>query len=152
MKTKMIVILFAAFVLVACTADSGDKTGTGTPGPACTTCEPDRTAGEAAATPSAGMVATHELTMQFAKPESPYPDGTKGTFVIGADNTLKVTINGVCTLIKNPVVRAASSVEFIFKDNCSKNVEYQASATPSGTLNEINIGPVGGGYFGQFHQ
>lgn len=146
-------LVVGVFFLVKCTSEN-PKSATTAPtagGADCSTvCEPAPSAGETAATIPAGIVGTHSLTLQYAGATSPYTNGTAGTFVIGADNTLQVTIDGACITLKNPITRT-SSVEFVFKDSCNKNLEYQVSVTPSGGLNEVNYGPVGGGYHGQFH-
>lgn len=146
MKTsqKLTFLLFVGIMLTACSKNE-DNTG------GCTVCEYKLTSGDKAATASAGLHGTHELSMKFAKSDSPFPNGTKATFTISA-NELKVEIEGKeCITIKNPVLTVAGSTEIKFKDTCRDKVTYDVSMTTNGGLNEVNISNLSGKWLGQFN-
>ncbi len=52
--------------------------------------------------------------------------------------------------IKNPILRGTNN--FLFIDTCNKNITYNLSPNNNGTFNEINIEPIGQGWYGQFSE
>ena len=91
---------------------------------------------------------TYNLTYTFASANSPFTDGTEATFSLSA-NTLVVSIDGEdCITVENPIERGSEN--FLFKDTCRDNLTYNISMNSNGTFAEINIEPIGTGFYGQF--
>ncbi|MBL7711355.1 MAG: hypothetical protein JNL13_02780, partial [Chitinophagaceae bacterium] len=85
---------------------------------------------------------------QFAESGSLFSNGTKATAVF-SDKTLYIKVEGFdCITLKNPVLRGADN--YLFKDNCRDSITYNVSANGDGTFAEINIEPIGQGFYGQF--
>lgn len=140
MKKLMIAVL-AILVMVSCKKDES-------PTGSCETCTHTLTGDQKAGTVAASTQGKHTLTMQYAKSDSPFPDGTTGEFEITADNKLIVKIDDSCITLANPYTTSPSEVSYV--DNCKHNLEFAVSEANGGGLNEINIG-ADGKFLGQFH-
>ena len=147
MKTlKKISILFLSTLLwVSCTSNDNSPVG----GTCDTECTYTIASGESAATVPSSLDGTYNLTYHSAQAGSPFTNGTTATFTV-ANNELTVEINGECLTIKNPVLRGTNN--YLFKDNCDKNITYNLSPNSNGSFNEINIEPLGQGWLGQFSE
>ena len=145
MKRIQIIIAVSLLLLMsACTANNDND-------PTCpTVCSYTVASGETAATVPTTLDGTYTLTYGFAQPGSPFSDGTTGTFTL-SNNELTVEIDGFeCITLRNPVLRGTNN--YRFKDDCRDNIAYNVSPNNNGSFNEINIEPLGQGFFGQFHQ
>jgi len=143
-RIKTFLFLALATLLFSCSENNSS-----TPGCA-TTCEYILASGETAGTVPASLDGTYTLTYGFAQSGSPFADGTIGTFII-SNNELTVEIEGFdCITLSNPVLIGTNNYKF--KDDCRDNIAYNVSPNNSGSFNEINIEPLGTGFFGQFSQ
>lgn len=140
-----ILVFITSLTLVSCSNNESDSNG----GSCDTECTYSIASGENAATVLSSLNGTYNLTYHSAQPGSPYTDGTVAKFTID-NNELTVEINGECLTIKNPVLRGTNN--FLFKDTCDKNITYNLSPNNDGSFNEINIEPLGQGWYGQFSE
>lgn len=149
MKTLQKLSLLLLSILVFADCSSSDDNDNQTID--CTTvCSYTATSGQTAASVPATAHGTFDLTYQFASANSPFANGTTGTFSLSA-TTLVVNIDGEdCIKLENPVARGAEN--FLFIDNCRDNITYNVSTNTDGTFAEVNIEPIGTGFFGQFGQ
>ncbi len=142
----------AASLLMAVSVLGCKKSSTTPTAGACSTeCSYTFASGDVAATVASTLKGTYNLSMKYADAASPFPDGTKAKFTID-DNKLIVEIDGKpCITLKNPKNTGLGSNEIRFVDNCDKNITYDVSQTPTGSLNEINISTLGYTWLGQFN-
>ena len=144
LKMKRIKFLAIAIFIATIGCNSNSNIGL-----CATECEYTIATGETAGTVPATLDGTYELTLQFASSNSPFPDGTMGSFTI-ENNMLTVEIVGEeCITLKNPIETSPS--EWTFKDTCRDNLIYSVSVTPSGELNEVNLGNLSFSFLGQFN-
>lgn len=138
--------LLATFILsfIACETNSDDMTS-------CeNTCDYTLASGETGGTVPSSIDGTYTLTYGFAQSGSPFADGTMATFTI-SNNELTVEVDGFdCITLRNPVLIGSNN--FKFKDDCRDNIGYNVSPNNDGSFNEINIEPLGQGWYGQFFQ
>lgn len=145
LKYLSYLILFA-FLISACTTNSTDDVGNN----CANTCDYTLASGETAATVPSSLDGTYNLTYGFAQSGSPFADGTTATFII-SNNELTVEVDGFeCITLKNPVLIGTNNYKF--KDDCRDNIGYNVSPNNDGSFNEINIEPLGQGWYGQFFQ
>ncbi|NVK53218.1 MAG: hypothetical protein HWD85_09805 [Flavobacteriaceae bacterium] len=143
--SKTSLILFVTLTIVSCSKSNSDET---TLGNCATVCTYTIASGEKAATVPNSLDGTYELTYHSAQAGSPYTNGTKAKFTI-SNNTLTVEIEGKdCITIKNPVLIGSNNYKF--KDSCRDNIAFNVSPNNNGDFNEINVEPLGTGWFGQF--
>lgn len=95
------------------------------------------------ATIPTSFLGTYNLTYENAQTGSPVANGTAVAVVIAANNTLCL---GGYTLT-NPVIRNGNGHEAIWAES-SLGIEISLSSLLNG-FNEINVGKVGGGFYGQ---
>lgn len=145
---QKITILFLTTCLWISCSDDDAKTSSAT---SCSTvCSYTLASGENAGTIPANIEGTYNLVYDFAEPNSPFTNGTKGEFTF-ANNELTVAIEGEeCITIKNPVDIGFGN--FHFTDTCRDDLVYNVSLNTDGSFNEINIQPIGTGFYGQFKQ
>lgn len=98
---------------------------------------------DTAATIPTSFLGTYNLTYDNAQTGSPVANGTAVQVVIAANNTLCL---GGYTLT-NPVIRNGNGHEAIWTEG-SLGIEISLSSLLNG-FNEINVGPTGGGFYGQ---
>ena len=98
---------------------------------------------DTAATIPTSFLGTYNLTYDNAQTGSPVANGTAVQVVIAANNTLCL---GGYTLT-NPVIRNGNGHEAIWTEG-SLGIEISLSSLLNGS-NEINVGPTGGGFYGQ---
>ena len=146
MKTiKKLSILFLSTLLWVSCSNNDSSNG----GNCSTECAYTLTSGENAATVPSSLDGTYNLTYHSAQTGSPFTNGTMATFTV-ANNELTVEINGECITIKNPVLRGTNN--YLFKDECKDNITYNLSPNSNGSFNEINVEPLGQGWYGQFSE
>ncbi|SFT72323.1 hypothetical protein SAMN04489724_1829 [Algoriphagus locisalis] len=145
-NSRLFLILFLAVSMIAtsCSKEDDDPKV----GDCGTVCAGTIASGESAGTVASSVVGKYTLTMQYAKANSPFPDGTVGEFEVYADNTLYVKIGDKCVTISNPAQSGSS--EATFRDKCVFNLRFGVSEKNGGGLNEINIGSDTE-FLGQFH-
>ena len=100
-------------------------------------------AADTPATIPTSFLGTYNLTYDNAQTGSPVANGTAVEVVIAANNTLCL---GGYTLT-NPVIRNGNGHEAIWTEG-SLGIEISLSSLLNG-FNEINVGPTGGGFYGQ---
>lgn len=147
MKTvqKISVFLLASFLWIGCANDEETSKEN-----CANTCNYTIASDETAGSVPTSINNTYNLIYDYAQPDSPFTNGTKGTFII-QNNELTVTIEGTeCITLKNPILRGQDN--YLFIDNCRNNITYNLSLNTDGSFNEINIEPIGTGWLGQFHQ
>lgn len=143
-RIKILCILSVVSFFIACSANEEDTSS------CATVCDYTLASGETAGTVPSSLDGTYTLTYGFAQAGSPFTDGTVGTFTI-SNNELTVEINGFeCITLTNPVLIGTNNYKF--KDDCRDNIAYNVSPNNNGDFNEINIEPLGQGFFGQFAQ
>ncbi len=98
---------------------------------------------ETPATVPTSFLGTYNLTYANAQTGSPITNGTPVTVVIAAGNT--VCLGGYT--LSNPVLRNGNAHEAIWTES-SLGIEIALSSLVTG-FNEINLGKVGGGFYGQ---
>lgn len=104
--------------------------------------------GETKAMIPSSIFGTYDLGYTNESTDSPFTNGQSGRFVI-SDNTLTISISGEsCITIINPKVRGKEN--FLFIDSCRDNLTYNVSMNTDGTFAEVNIEPIGQGFYGQF--
>lgn len=145
---KRIQLLFIVCIITCLTSCS---TNNDTNLASCdTVCEYTLASGETAGVVPTSLDGTYTLTYGFAQPGSPFTDGVMGTFTV-SNNELTVEIDGFeCITLRNPVLIGTNNYKF--KDDCRDNIGYNLSPNNDGSFNEINIEPLGNGFFGQFFQ
>ena len=145
---KLIPLLILSILLFACSDDDSEDIS----GDCSTVCEYTPGAGEDSGNVPSSLHGVLNLTLDFATPQSPFPEGTKATFTVSA-NVMTVEIEGQdCITLVNPF-RIPGTSEDNFVDECRDNYVYGISADQSGNLNEINLGAISGNSFqflGQF--
>ncbi|MGB0890704.1 MAG: hypothetical protein ACPGUU_00035 [Flavobacteriaceae bacterium] len=141
---KISLLLLLTLTIVACSKND-DESSSATD--CINECAYTIASGETAATVPSSLEGTYELTYHSAQTGSPFTDGTKATFTL-SNNELTVVIDGKCITIKNPVLRGSNN--YLFKDTCENSITYNVSPNNNGSFNEINIEPLGTGWFGQF--
>ena len=146
MKTSKLMLLFVTLSFLTSCQNEEDMSSS-----SCdTTCDYTLTSGQTAATVPSSLEGTYRLTYGFAQPGSPFTDGTKATFTI-SNNELTVEIEGQeCITLKNPVLIGTNNYKFM--DDCRDNIGYNLSPNNNGSFNEINVEPIGQGWFGQFFE
>ncbi len=148
-KLNYLILSFALISLFACKKDDKkDSSG-------CSKCEVAYTAQDIKGivdAKTAGKFAG--LTFQYEKPGSTVKNGTKADFELTASGELIVKIEGMaCVTLVNPTVAQQGHTELRFKDNCKTMLSYAVSfRTDNGKLNEVNVGSLGGVWYGQFHE
>lgn len=141
---QQFIALFTILILASCTESSKEPSAAD----CATECSYTLASGETAATVPSSLDGTYELTYHSAQPGSPYTNGTKAKFTI-SNNMLTVEVEGKeCITIKNPVLIGSNNYKF--KDSCRDNFAFNVSPNNNGDFNEINIEPLGVGWFGQF--
>lgn len=146
---KLSGLMLVALSMANCKKESASLGG-GTPsGSSCATeCSYTPAGGEEVATIPKSVQGTYKLVYQFAESGSIFSNGTKATAVL-SDKTLYIQADEFdCITLKNPVFRGTDN--YLFKDNCRDNITYNVSANSDGTFAEINIEPMGQGFYGQF--
>lgn len=142
---NLFTVLFAILTIASCTQSNNDESNAGN---CATECTYTLTSGENAATVPTSLDGTYELTYHSAQSGSPFTDGTKAKFTI-SNNTLTVEVEGKeCITLKNPVLIGSNNYKF--KDSCRDNIAFNVSPNNNGDFNEINVEPLGTGWFGQF--
>lgn len=89
------------------------------------------------------FLGTYNLTYANAQSGSPITNGTAVTVVIAANNT--VCLGGYT--LTSPVIRNGNGHEAIWTES-ALGIEIALSSLLNG-FNEINVGPTGGGFYGQ---
>jgi len=149
MKTLKILLVIFSVMLMSCDDDDND---TPVSGDCSTVCEYTLEAGQDPGSVPAGLHGVLELSLDFATPQSPFPQGTPATFTV-SETEMTVEIEGEeCITLRNPF-RIPGTTEDNFVDNCRDNYVYGISADMNGDLNEINLGSISGSGFqflGQF--
>lgn len=113
-----------------------------------TECSYTLQSGQTAGTAPVSLEGIHNVILDFATPESPFPVGTEAVFTL-ENNVLTVEIAGEeCITLKNPIQTGTSETTFI--DDCRDNLIYGISQDQNGDLNEINIGTTSFQFLGQF--
>ena len=148
MKTiKKISFLILVLTIITACSKSEESTNAGN---CATECEYTIASTETLGTVPSSLDGTYELTYHSATSDSPYTNGTKATFTV-SNNMLTVAIDGKeCITIKNPVLLGSNNYKF--KDSCRDNIAFNLSPNNDGSFNEINVEPLGIGWFGQFSQ
>jgi len=117
-----------------------------------TVCEYILEAGQEPGSVPASLHGVLNLTLDFATPQSPFPQGTPATFTV-SETEMTVEIEGEeCITLRNPF-RIPGTSEDNFVDNCRDDYVFGISADQNGNLNEINLGSIAGSGFqflGQF--
>lgn len=105
--------------------------------------------GEFATPVASGAHGDFTLVYEAITAGGPFVDGDEIKVNIKAEE-LTVTFGDKCVTLDNPMNRYGPTVtEATFRDNCVFNAEFAVSEK-SGTLNEVNVGTLGGGFLGQF--
>jgi hypothetical protein len=140
------VVVFISLVFSCSSADENLEEGGDN---VCNTkCVYTITSAETKATIPKSIFGTYDLKYTYEESNSPFKNNQTGRFVI-SNNTLTVSISGEsCITITNPVARGKDN--YLFKDTCRDNITYNVSANTDGTFAEVNIEPIGQGFFGQF--
>jgi len=142
-------VLSFSFFFLSCDDDDND---TPVSGDCSTVCEYTLEAGQDPGSVPAGLHGVLNLTLDFATPASPFPQGTLATFTV-SETEMTVEIEGEeCITLRNPY-RIPGTSEDNFIDNCRDDYIFGISADQNGNLNEINLGSIAGGgiqFLGQF--
>ena len=147
-KLKKITLLFLFMTLIFSCSSNDENMEEGGDNVCNTKCEYTLVSGETSGTIPASIYGTYDLSYANEDVNSPFKNGQTGRFII-SNNTLTVSISGEsCITITNAVLRGNDN--YLFKDTCRDNLTYNVSVNTNGTFAEVNIEPIGTGFFGQF--
>lgn len=136
---KFLLALSIPMFFISCD-DDDNETPTGN---CSTVCEYTLETGQDPGSVPAGLHGVLNLTLDFATPQSPFPQGTLATFTV-SETEMTVEIEGEeCITLRNPF-RIPGTTEDNFVDDCRDNYVYGISADQNGNLNEINLGAISG--------
>ena len=146
MKKQLALLAISLFLFAACGEDDA-PTSEDCNGAVCTA-----TAGtdETVTTVPSSLHGTYDMVITFAESNSPYPEGTRATFII-SETKLIISIDGEdCFSVENAVKRSPFEAP-VFKAACIGDIAFQIAQNQSGGLEEINLILASGpGYYGQF--
>ncbi len=145
---KLLPILLCTVLLISCSEDDSEDISSN----CSTVCEYTLEAGQDPGSVPASLHGELNLVLDFATPQSPFPEGTAATFTV-SETEMTVEIEGEeCITLRNPY-RIPGTSEDNFIDDCRDDYIFGISADQNGNLNEINLGSIAGGniqFLGQF--
>jgi len=149
MKKLSYILFITLLSTVVISCDNNDDTDMSSVANCDNVCDYTLTSGQNAATVPSGLDGTYNMIYDYAQTGSPFANGTTATFIL-SNNTLTVEIEGEdCITLNNPVLIGTDNYKFM--DNCVNSIGYNVSANTDGSLNEINVEPLGVGWYGQFY-
>lgn len=135
--------------MLSCSNDDDNNTNSAN---CSTVCEYTLEAGQGPGSVPESLHGKLNLVLDFATPQSPFPEGTAATFTVSATE-MTVEIEGEeCITLINPY-RIPGTSEDNFIDDCRDDYIFGISADQNSNLNEINLGSIAGGniqFLGQF--
>jgi hypothetical protein len=148
-SSKPFYLFLIVLILFSCSNDDDNNNNSAN---CSTVCEYTLEAGQDPGSVPASLHGELNLVLDFATPQSPFPEGTAATFTVSATE-MTVEIEGEeCITLRNPY-RIPGTSEDNFIDDCRDDYIFGISADQNGNLNEINLGSIAGGniqFLGQF--